>query len=203
MDTPQKPKLRATTVIIVVVFVFIVIFLLLDFHLLSGQANSSSQVSTYSFGLEDGPLPTNQTLVVYVNGSSGLENKLSKRLPDALRGNVLGNTIEVREGEPLPSEGSVLVIDLARFDQLWTPFLGQADIEYKVAYASDGEVDWIDEQSVDLTNASPTIRTRGDYQMSARPYGLMSLMGFRTYLADRMAEQIAQSLQERLMAPNP
>jgi hypothetical protein len=203
METPQKPKNRAFIVLIVLVIVFVEIFLLLDFHLLSGNANSSSQVSTYDLGMEEvNQFPMNPNLDLYVLGNSRLESRLAKALPDALRGNIIANTIEISDGTPQASENSVLVIEVTKPSMLWTPFYGQADIEFTVAYASDGEVDWIDEQSVDLIE-SPVFRLRGDYQMSANVYGLMSLPGFRSYLADKLAEQIGSSLRERLTSPNP
>jgi hypothetical protein len=159
-------------------------------------------VSTYAFSIdEDSKLPLNQALEVYIIGNSGLERVLGQALENSLHNNYIGS-IELRQGDPQPTEKSVLVVEITKPDLLWTPVYSQADIEMRVAYASDGEVDWIDEEPVNLSSGQPAVRVRGDYQMQATATGLMSLTGVRTYFAQQLASQVAASLMERLTSAN-
>lgn len=196
---PQKSNTILVVILVALVLIFILAFLLLDFHILRGQANASSQVSTYTFSIdEDHKIPLNQNLYVYVRGGIGVEDRLAAALMESLVANPYIGTVEIQHGDPHSSSGSVLIVDLAQPNLLWTPFYSRADIEMEVAYASDGQVDWIDQETVNLTNGQPVIRLRGDYQMQASAAGLMSMPGFNRYLAQQLADQIAASLMERL-----
>jgi hypothetical protein len=204
MDTKDNAKKKSPVILIILVLIVIVAFLVLDFRLLQGQADKSSQVSTYEIGVDKGSrLPMSQVLDVYVIGSSQLEDELAEALSNNLAGNLTASTIEVHEGAPVSSEESVLVVDLAQPDLLWTPFYSTAAIEMQVAYASDGKVDWIDVEPVIFNDPTPSVYVRGDYQMSDSAYGVMSMPGYKTYLAESLADQIASSLNERLANPNP
>lgn len=205
MEASANPKNRTGLAITLVVLVFILIgvFLLLDFHVVRGQAKSESQVSTYTFGIdEDSKLPFNQVLYVYVMDDGGLERELASALKESLTGNPYIGTIEIRGGTPAAASGSVLVVEITQPDILWTPFYSRAKIEMQAAYASDGEVDWIAEEAVNLENSEPQVRLRGDYQMQASASGLMSMPGTNSYLAQQLADQIEASLMERLTSAN-
>jgi hypothetical protein len=204
MDTHSSTSRNSPIILIVLMVIIIAAFLLLDFRLIQGKANASSQVSTYAFSIDKGTqLSIHQPLDVYVIGNTEIGHTLAEALSETLTGIPGVSTIEFHDGTPELSEDSVLVVDVQQSDMTWTPFYSQTDVKMQVAYASDGEVEWIDEQTVELTNGKPVVRVRGDYEMDASARGLMSLPGYRSYLAESLAEQIASSLTERLFNPNP
>lgn len=205
MNTSANPqnKTYLAVVLVTLVIILIGVFMLLDFHIVRGQAKSESQVSTYTFSIDEGSkLPPNQTLNVFVVGSGRFESELAAALEETLTDNPYIGPIVIRHESPVAATASVLVVDLTQPDILWTPFYSRGDIEMQVAYASDGEVGWIDEEAVNLDNSGPVVRVRGDYQLQASAAGLMSLPGAHSFLAKQLADQIAASLMERLTSVN-
>jgi hypothetical protein len=179
----------------------------LDFRALRGQTVVASQVNTYSFKAEEGRSASpNQQLIVYVDAREEVRQALQPALREALAHSGAFGNVTTGSMPAAPSEGNVLVVTVDPDRLLWTPFFSSANLKVSLAYASDGEVAWIDDTVVDLTaeeGSPPVTRIRGDLQVTNSAYGFMSGPGYMHYLDQEIALQIGDVLQTQLAATTP
>jgi hypothetical protein len=200
---PTMTKRTFVAFLLLLLVLLAAALILLDFRALRGQTGVQSQVSTYSFGYEEGTSMRNdQHLTVYINAGDDIREALAEALRDALADNSFFSNISVATLPARPSDDSVLVVTVAPHNLLWTPVYGRADLTVSVAYASDGAVAWIDEEVVTLTNEDtatvPVTRVRGEFQVEDSAYGIFSRPGYLHYLSDEIAGGIDESLQAQL-----
>jgi hypothetical protein len=174
----------------------VALLLLVDFSLLRGNLMTESQAATYTFGLqEDDSLPLEQPLDLYVDAPRGLADALA----DALARD-LANVPQIGPvtPQPLPAEAAADGVLLVEIDEpsvfVWTPLYTRAVMTVNVAYASDGEVTWIEEEVVRMTNDDPVVRVRAAHDVDQTTVGLVSLPGYRRYLAEGVSIQIVNQL---------
>ena len=180
-------------------------FLLLDFRLMRAQmaVDSESETFTFSVSGDERPLQLEQDLALYVEAPAGLEDELVAALREELKTNPYVRDINLQE-EPLEAaEDTVLVVRIGEPSVLfWSPFYTRSEITARVAYASDGQVDWIDEDPVVIeTTEAPSVpvaRVRTTHEFNGTAYGLISGPGYATYLASELATQINPSLEDTL-----
>ena len=180
-------------------------FLLLDFRFQQAEMAVDSTASTYSFSIgEKTPLPLEQSLDLYVQGPPELEDELAEALSAKLATNPYVGEINLHEHEvpPAPGADSVLIVAIEQPSTLfWSPLYARTTMTVDVAYASDGEVDWIDEDVVRLSNEGvpePVVRIEGEYAFDGSAYGLISGPGYAHYLAEEVAQTVNQSLADTI-----
>ena len=178
-------------------------FLLLDFRLQRAQMAADSTVSTYSFSVdEESPLPLEQPLDLYVQAPLALEDELAEALVAELAANQYVRDVNLRQGSRRRAGDSVLVLTIEEPSVLfWSPFYARTVVNVTTAYASDGEVAWIEEDVVVMTSestADPVVRVRGEYKFDGSSFGLISGPGYAHYLAEEVAQTVSQSLADSL-----
>ncbi|MDT8307801.1 MAG: hypothetical protein RRC07_17835 [Anaerolineae bacterium] len=174
-------------------------FLLVDFRLLQSNMAVNSQTERYTLSVDEAnALPMEQALDLYVQASAPLEEALTAELSS----NPYIGTVTVRE-EPLQAAANTVLV--VRVEEpatlLWTPVYVGTDATAQVVYASDGEVDWIEETPVVLETSDPpqpTVRVRGTMDLDGNGYGLLSRPGYYSYLAGELAGQIDSLLETQL-----
>lgn len=175
-------------------------FLVLDFHITQARSNVEFQSSTYSTNVSSQtPLPLEQPTDLYVQDRSRLGRELGERLVESLVEIQYIGEVNSREGEPQAADGSVIVIDVRDSNIFWTPVFGRSTFDVQVSYASDGEVDWIEEDVVRFVDGDTIARIRANFHSRHSVTGLMSLPGFYTVAADELAARIRDSLQSSLV----
>ncbi|HEX6383766.1 MAG TPA: hypothetical protein VF177_03755 [Anaerolineae bacterium] len=184
-------------------FIIAAAFLLLDFRLLRAQMAVDSNAGTYSFSIdEERRLPLEQDLDLYVQAPQGLEAQVVEALSEELPTNPYVRAVNVQE-EPLAAAvDSVVVVEIDEPSVLfWSPFYARTVMTVDVAYASDGEVAWIDEDVVVLESSDPpvpVVRVRAEHSFNGSAYGLISRPGYASYLANELATHINASLANTL-----
>jgi len=195
MKRLAKLLLLATIVLVI----FAAAFLLLDFRFQQAQMAVDSSVETYAFSVDDEtPLPLEQTLDLYIRAPLSMEDELAEALRAELATNPYVREVKLREAPPAPADDSVLVLAIDEPSVLfWSPLYARTVLNVTAAYASDGAVDWIEEDVVHLENdglANPVVRMRGEYALDGSAYGLISGPGYAHYLAEELAQMVNESL---------
>ena len=198
--------MRRRTQLLILLAVFLVIvaaaFLLLDFRFQQAEMAVDSSVSTYTYSFdEQTPALLNQKLDLYIEAPPGMEYELAKALREELATNPYVGDDNLRQAPPVPADDSVLVMTIDEPALFWSPFYARTEMNVTIAYASDGEVAWIDEEVVELTNkdvGDPVVRVRGEYAFAGTAYGLISAPGYTRYLAEEVAQSISHSLAHTL-----
>lgn len=178
-------------------------FLLLDFRLQRAQMATDSTVSTYSFNAtEESPLPLEQRLDLYVKAPLGMEDELAEALSAELAANPYVGDINLRQEPRRPADDSILFITIDEPSVLfWSPVYARTVLNVTTAYASDGAIDWIDEDVVRFENngkSNAAVRLQGEYSFDGSAYGLISGPGYAHYLAEEVARTVNQSLADSL-----
>lgn len=189
--------------LVLIVLLLAAAFIFLDFRIVRARLATESIASTYTFSISDElPLPLEQELDLYVDAPAQMREAFVAALRERLRGNPYIGSINLREGTPVEAANSVLVVVLREPASLfWTPFYTSTEAVVNAAYASDGAVDWIDEEPVVLESTDPPVpvaRTRAEHQFDGSAFGLISGPGYASYLAGEVAQAVNQSLEQQL-----
>lgn len=196
-------RTKLLLVLAVLLVLFAAAFLTLDFRFMQAQMAVDHSAATYSFSIdEETPLPLEQDLDLYVQAPLDLADELAEALATELKTNPYVRDINV-QAEPIAAAAdSVLVVEIDDPSVLfWSPFYTRSVMTVNAAYASDGEVAWIDEDVVRLRSEGegmPVARIGAEYTFDGRAYGLISGPGYATYLADEVAQQINEGLADGL-----
>lgn len=196
-------RTKLLLVLAVLLVLFAAAFLTLDFRFMQAQMAVDHTAATYSFSIdEETPLPLEQDLDLYVQAPLDLADKLAEALAAELTTNPYVRDINVQTEPVAAAADSVLVVEIDDPSVLfWSPFYTRSVITVNAAYASDGEVAWIDEDVVHLRSEGegmPVARIRAEYTFDGRAYGLISGPGYASYLADEVAQQINEGLADGL-----
>jgi len=202
--------MKRSTLLLLLLAMFLLLFgalfSLSDFKLQRAEMAVESSASTYAFGDNgNGSGLQTKALDLYVRAPAMIESELIQALRDALDTNPYVGRIELRQSPPAAGEESVLVLTMEDPQSLfWTPVYARAALTVDVAYASDGEVEWIGEEVVVLEAQEPpaarVVRVRGEYNFEGTAYGLISRPGYATYLAGEVAQTVNQALADTLTA---
>jgi len=96
------------------------------------------------------------------------------------------------------AEFPYLFVEIARKDIFWTPAYGRAELEIKIAYASNGDISFRHSEPTAFhnENEAPSIKRSGKYKFTDVSWGIMSLPGYHDYLASQVATAILADLQD-------
>jgi len=106
---------------------------------------------------------------------------------------------------PTPVPGSAaLVVVVDRPNYIWTPVYATANVSVRIAFASDGGVDWNQLGEIDtVMQASPEVRLSGDLEIRDRSLGLISHPGYRSYIAGQISDKVVKSINTALTGSTP
>jgi hypothetical protein len=174
---------------------------LISFRLAKSQTASNSQVASSRGNAQDGLqgfAPTSSALAVEGNGR--LERLLAAEITRQAEGIALLGRIDLLK-VPVDQVGQPLVyVTVQRKDILWTPFYARSTIQVDVAYATDGDVSFRNNDPthfVSLTD-QPYVQYYGSYSFDDKSWGVFSWPGYQDHLADQIAKTVLASLQEEL-----
>jgi hypothetical protein len=191
--------MRRSTLFVILLILAAAAFLLLDFQAVRGQFNTENQVATFSASINpEQPLPQDRPLDLYVIGPEALAAELSRELAGQLGANPYIGEVNLRQAPPQKASASPLVVEIPQPGVFWTPVFGRTTMAVDIAYASDGEVDWIDADVVEFSSGEPVARVRGEFQFRDTAFGLLSRPGYYSYLSENIAAQVSSSLETSL-----
>lgn len=186
--------------ITIIILLIVAAFVWVDFRIAGGKTSVESQSATSSAGFDEAAvLPLEPNMDLYVIGPGRLSDAVQDQLEAALRDNSYIGEVHVLEGEPAQSEAAVLVLRTEDSEIFWTPIYSRSQVKVNLSYASDGEVTWMDEEVVNLTNSKPAIRYKGDFESRGYAFGIMSLPGYYHYLSAELSQKIVESLAASMM----
>jgi hypothetical protein len=195
-------RLRSCILIMLVaVMLLAVLFLVLDFKAASSTTTAQSQVTTIRSGEGVVGIPP---LVMYVEAPDNLVGRLRQELLN--RAGTLApfstmTWIVVPGSDP---GSAALVVAVDRRTYIWTPFYATAQLSVRVAFASDGQVDWDQLGEIDtVMQASQAVRFSGDLEIQDRTLGLISHPGYRSHLARQISEKVLESARNALAGSTP
>ncbi|MBN1484634.1 MAG: hypothetical protein JXA37_07920 [Chloroflexia bacterium] len=93
-------------------------------------------------------------------------------------------------------------IEAELLQEIWTPFYAAARVSVTLAYASNGDLAWRDDPVVRFESSEgPIVRIRATFVFENSAWGLLSVDGYRTLLAEQMAGETHQLLRDLLLQP--
>lgn len=93
-----------------------------------------------------------------------------------------------------------LVVTLKQRCGFWPPVYAHTSLQFEAAYASNGDVSFRESEPTQFHSAGDQAvgQYEGHYQLTDRSWGVMSLPGYRDYLARQVAVTLLTSMQEQL-----
>jgi hypothetical protein len=74
----------------------------------------------------------------------------------------------------------------------------------RIAFASDGQVDWDQIGEIDTVMVSdPEVRMTADLEARDRSFGLISHPGYRSYLAKQISDKVVETINTALVGSTP
>ena len=188
-------------VLLLAVLLLAVSFLALNFKAASSTTTGDTQMTTISSGERYTGRPP---LVIFVKAPDDLAEPLRRALFNRVGTLAPFSTMTLIE-TPTPVPGSAaLVVVVDRPNYIWTPVYATANVSVRVAFASDGQVDWNQLGEIDtVMQASPEVRLSGDLEIRDRSLGLISHPGYRSYIAGQISDKVVKSINTALTGSTP
>ncbi len=190
-----------TLILLLAVLLLAVIFLALDFKSAFSTTTDDTVVTTISSGegYAEG-LP----LVIFVQAPDNLAEPLRRALFNRVGILAPFSTMALTETPASDPGSAALVVVVDRRTYIWTPVYATANLSVRVAFASDGRVDWNQLGEIDtVTQASPDARMTGDLEIRDRSLGLISHPGYRSYIAGQISDKVVESINTAFTSSTP
>lgn len=188
-------------ILLLAVLLLAVIFLALDFKAAFSTTTDDTQVTTISSGdgYAEGP-----PLVIFVQAPDNLAEPLRQALFNRLGTLAPFSTMALAETPASDPGSAVLVVVVDRRTYIWTPVYSTANLSVRVAFASDGRVDWNQLGEIDtVMQASPEVRISGDLEIWDRSLGLISHPGYRSHITGQIRDKVVESIKTVFTSSTP
>ena len=175
-------------------------FLLLDFRLLKGQTSqisavAASQSDDFRASRDLSPAVTG----LYVEGNGDEAHLLAAYVKSLLQNQpAIGRVTDINT----PSDQMdipVVYIELVPVKYIWTPVYATAEYQLIISYASNGDISFRKNPVTHFHSSGdqPYLQFKATTTLKDTSFGIISLPGYRHYLADKLLEQVDQSLQSQ------
>jgi hypothetical protein len=172
----------------------------LNFRIAKSTTEVNHTLSTYRSGER---LPDNMTpgftLSYAVSGDEQMAEALAATLQLALADQTSVGTATAVSSSPSDKQAPFLLVDLSSSDRLWTPVYGQATVKAQIYYAYDGDAPWPLDEPV-VFRVSPAVKADGEFTVVDTTWGLISKPAYYEHLAQALAEDISNALQDDAFA---
>jgi hypothetical protein len=195
-------RLQSPILILLLAFLLLaVVFLALDFKVARSTTTADSQVSTIRSGEGYDERPP---LVVYVQAPDNLAGPLRRALFNRVGTDAPFSTIALAESPAADPGSAALVVVVDRRTYIWTPLYATADLGVRIAFASDGRVDWNELGEIDtVMQNSPAVRLSGDLTIRDNSFGLISHPGYRSHIAGQISDRVVETIKTALSSGTP
>lgn len=190
-----------TLISLLAILLLAVIFLTIDFKAAFSTTTDDKQVTTISFGKGYTGSPP---LAIFVQAPDNLAGPLRRALFNRVGTLAPFSTIAITETPASDPGSAALVVVVDRRTYIWTPVYATTNLSVRFAFASDGRVDWNQLGEIDtVMQASPDVRMSGDLEIRDRSFGLISLPGYRSYIAGQISDKVVESIKTAFTSSTP
>jgi hypothetical protein len=193
----MKQKYSIAIIIVIVAASLVAGFSLLSFRAISSQTGRDSSLASSTGGIHsDTARPAAPATTVTVGGDEHLRRSLMAELTRQLGQAPNFGQIQPLETAVDRAETPYLYVEVSRYDILWTPVYGRANLVIKVAYAANGDVSFRHTEPTEFhfEGQLPSLKSSGKYTFSDVSWGIMSLPGYQDFLAGQIATAILSDL---------
>jgi hypothetical protein len=179
-----------------------ILFSLISFGwILGSQSAVTSEVVAYHQNTEASPVafsPLAPRLVV--EGEDTLARALRAEITRRAKSEKTLGQVNFTFVTDEAAQSPLLVVRLKQHSGFWTPVYARTTLQVEAAYASNGDVSFRENEPTQFHSAGdqPVRQYEGHYQLTDSSWGIMSLPGYRDYLAHQVAADLLTSLQEQL-----
>lgn len=199
LETKKSANPRRALVIAGLIVLLAAALLLVDFRLMHGQFNAEHMVSTIAFGREgQQQIVLGQDVDLYFQGTDLFTRSMVRPFIHALEQNPAVGEVHLLEGLPQKADHPVMVVRVDQSNLLWLLVYGRAQIKLHMSYATNGEVDWMDDKVVASLPGPYSKWISGEFTGSDNSFGLISLPGYTGYLGQQFGEKIGGAIQTAL-----
>ncbi len=179
------------------------VFLFVNFHLSFNKISESRNSVTTGMGGENlAAIQQRDNIMVIVEGQGGMVTALEKAMSAQISASGITNPVITEAVEP-GNKNPVLLIKITTRDVFWTPVFASGNVQVLAGYVSNGEIELIQNLPLKSTNVSGAMTLMsGEYKLTGRSFGLISLPGYRQMLADAIASNIMENLKAIYKVPN-
>lgn len=173
-----------------------VLFLFVNFHIsINTNYVDSGSYTTGIGGEKPAAVQQRENILVIVEGNGGLVKTLEKALYRQISTGGIANPVITEAVEP-GNTNPVLRVKIADKQVLWTPVYSSSKVQVLAGYASNGDLEVIQNLPLKSTNVSGAeIMLSGEYKLTGTSFGFISLPGFRQMTANAIAGSILKDLK--------
>lgn len=188
-------------ILLFTIFLLVVVFLVLDFKVAFSTTTVDSQTTTLNSGNGYAERPP---LVIFVQAPNNLTEPLRQALFNQVGTLAPFSTMALTETPASDPGSAALVVVVDPRTYIWTPVYARANLPVRVAFASDGQVDWNQLGEIDtVMQASPEVRMTGGLEIQDRSLGLISHPGYRSYIANQISGKVVELINAALTSSTP
>ncbi len=178
-----------------------ILFFLVSFRIISSQSAVNSEVSAYHQNTEAKPVAFSQLATqLVVEGDGPLVQTIRAEIMRLVENEK--NLVQVNLAFPTDEAGQfpLLVVTLNQQSGFWTPVYARTTLQVEAVYASNGDLSFRESEPTQFHSAGdqPVRQYEAHYQLTDRSWGVMSLPGYRDYLAHQIAVDLLTSMQVQL-----
>lgn len=177
------------------------LFFLISFRIISSRSALNSGVATSHPSQEAGPVAYAQLATqLVVEGDDPIARALRKEITRMKKSGITPGQVNLTSAQDVVAQSPLLVVSLSQQSGYWTPVYSQIDLQVEAAYASNGDVSFRESEPTKFhpSEGQAVMQYEGHYQLTDISWGVMSLPGYRDYLAHQIAVHILTSLQDQL-----
>jgi hypothetical protein len=175
-------------------------FLLVSFRLISSRTATNSTVAA-SRGGDTGPSWnfSPETTGLYVGAEERMAQALRERVKRLLQSQEHMGKFTSLNAPADQMDIPQLYVQVKPVTHVWTPVYAHSEYELVIAYASNGDIPFRDDATPHFVymDDQPVLQFQGKISLTDNSWGLMSLPGYRDYLADQLAGQVQKTLQQQ------
>ena len=178
-----------------------VLFFLVSFRSISSQSAVNSEVGASRQNTEASPVDfTQQTTQLVVEEDDLLARAVRAEITRLAKNDNSLVHVNFASTPGEAAQSPLLVVTLKEHGSIWTPVYARTSLEFEAAYASSGDVSFRESEPTQFqsTGNQPVRQYEGHYHLTDRSWGVMSLPGYRDYLAHQVAVYLLTSMQEQL-----
>lgn len=195
-------KLTIWIILAALVIIMGAAFVGLNFRVANSTTDMSRSQDKYAYAKEDQEIALPRRVNVFVESDDPLGERLQRALVDQLREDTSFAVVGSLDSLDEVGDDPVLVVRFLERSWLWTPFYGQGSLRLEVAYASNGDLSWREDDVVEMPSSgvpeSGVVWLKGEYNIHDSSWGVISRIAYRQRLAERSAGGIEQGIVEPL-----
>jgi hypothetical protein len=170
----------------------------IDLRAAIGNTRAENQIASYSMGIEQGgPKPPINSLTVYVEEPWYLLGSVKQGVVKGIQDSHGIYDFRVADELPQTVDTPVLYVQVTPRLFFWLPFFTQSNLDMRTVYSSDGELAWMDEDTIIMTD-SPSLRMKGAHNITDTTWGISTLRGQTRYLGRQVAEELLKAIDANL-----